>query len=34
MKKELIADFVVKVICSGGIALLLAWGGLKIILEY
>jgi hypothetical protein len=34
MKKEMIADFVVKLICSGTIAVILGWAGLKIILEY
>jgi hypothetical protein len=33
-KKEIIADFVVKLICSGGIAGFLGWAGLKIIFEY
>lgn len=33
-KKELIADFVVKLVCSGGIAVFLGWAGLKIIFEY
>jgi hypothetical protein len=34
MKKELIADFVSKLICSIGIAVLLGWTWLKIIYEY
>jgi hypothetical protein len=34
MKKDLIADFVVMVICSSGIAGLLGWAGFKIIFEY
>jgi hypothetical protein len=33
-KQEIIAEFVFRLICSGGIAVFLGWAGLKIILEY
>jgi hypothetical protein len=33
-KQEIIAEFVLQLICSGGIAVFLGWAGLKFILEY